>query len=218
MKSIVQDLVIVAVACAFVLTVGCSTTGGSKGSSALAGMDAAADEVDTIVAQTAATLGALSNLVSNPSSDLQPQFKALASATKKLASQSQKVDKRMDDMDARAQAYFEEWETQAETIQNENLRNISERRREEVALSFKEVAESLGKSKAAFDPFVASLKDIQTALSLDLTKAGIFAVSNLVAEAYSSGAELKGALADAASDIRKLAAEMSSTTPQEPEQ
>ena len=213
MKTNTKGLLCGSLLAAALVIVGCKTSGYTKGGSASKGMDKAGAEVEAIVTQTELTLTSLSNLVYNPAADLVPQYKAFAGATKKLGSLSDSVDKKAQEMRERAEAYFAEWDTGMTNISNPDLRETSEARRAEVSGAFDEVAESLGKSKEAFDPFLSNLKDIQQVLELDLTLGGIESIQKIATTAIAHGEDLRAALTDAAGDIRDLSAAMSSQGP-----
>lgn len=176
-------------------------------------MDKTGTQVQAIVTQTDLTLTTLSNLVYKPAPDLVPQYKAFSGATKKLASLSDSVDKHAATMKERADAYFAEWDKGMTNISNPQLRQTSEERRAEVSKAFDDVADSLKKSKDAFDPFLRDLKDIEQVLSLDLTQGGIQSVQDIAGSAIAHGEDLRAALTDAAKDIQGLAAKMSSQGP-----
>lgn len=214
MKTMLKGFVCASAVLAAVMISGCASSGQSKASSTTKGLEAAATEVEEITTQTAVTLAALSNLVYHPAPDLRSQYKEFDSATKKLGSLSHSVDKKSDQVKARAAAYFEEWDRGATEISNEDLRAISERRRTDVSGSFDETVESLKKSKGAFDPFLSDLKDIQQVLSLDLTQGGIKSVLNIAEDATIHGVTLEESLAESAEHIRKLASKMSSAGPE----
>lgn len=213
MKTITTSLLCGAVLSAALIISGCSSTGYSKGGDAAKGMDKTSTEVDAIVNQTTMTLTSLSNLVYSPAPDLVPQYKTFASATKKLMSLSDSLDKQASDMKQRADAYFAEWDKGMTNITNPSLRKASEERRANVSSAFDEAAGSLKKSKDAFDPFVSDLKDIQQVLSLDLTQGGIKSVQKTASSAIAHGQDLRAALTEAAKDIRSLASKMSSQGP-----
>lgn len=200
-------------ALAVIITTGCASSGYSKGGNTAKGMDKTGMEVEAIVTQTDLTLSTLSNLVYSPATDLVPQYKAFAGATKKLTALSENVDKQASQMRDLADVYFAEWDAGTTNISNPDLRQTSEARRSEVSSAFDEAAESLKKSKAAFDPFLSDLTDIQQVLSLDLTQGGIQSIQSTAKSAIAHGEDLHAALTEAAGDIRELAAKMSAQGP-----
>jgi chromosome segregation ATPase len=200
--------------CAIALVItGCSSTGYSKGGDTSKGMEKTSTEVEAIVTQTDLTLTSLSNLVHHPAPDLVPQYKEFQAATKKLSALSDSVDEKAAEMKERADAYFADWDKGMTNITNPELRKTSEQRRTEVSSAFEEVAQSLKKSKSAFDPFLSDLKDIQQVLNLDLTQGGLKSISQTTKSALAHGADLRTALSEAAQDIRDLAVKMSSKGP-----
>jgi dGTP triphosphohydrolase len=214
MKSIINAIVCgTFVLTAAIIVNGCSSSGYSKAGSTSKGMDKAGSEVEAIVAQTQNTLTSLSNLVYNPAPDLVPQYKEFSSDTKKLASLSKSVDAKAKEMKERANDYFKEWDMGMTNITNPELRATSEKRRAEVSSSFDDVANNLKKSKAAFDPFLADLTDIQQVLNLDLTQGGIKSIQKVAKTGLEHGEELRAALGDAAKSIQNLAAKMSAQGP-----
>ncbi|MCU0770941.1 MAG: DUF2959 family protein [Verrucomicrobia bacterium] len=213
MKNIAQGIMLGSVvSLAFVMTA-CAATGYSKGGDASKGMDKTGREVEAIVAQTELTLSSLSNLVYNPAPDLVPQYKAFTRETKKLDSLSESVDKKAAEMKKRADDYFAKWDAGMTNITNPDLRKTSEARRAEVSSAFEEVAQSLKKSKEAFDPFLSDLKDVQQVLNLDLTQGGLNSIKGTTKKAIAHGEDLRSALQEAAKDIHDLAAKMSSKGP-----
>jgi hypothetical protein len=213
MKPIVNGILCATLLASAIIVSGCASSGYSKASDTSKGMDKAGNEVEAIVAQTQLTLTSLSNLVNHPAPDLVPQYKAFSSNTKKLASMSKSVDAKAADMKKRAAAYFKEWDKGMTNISNPELRATSESRRADVSSSFNQVASSLQRAKAAFDPFLLDLKDIQQVLDLDLTQGGIASIQKVAAEGIEHGEELRASLSDAAKQIQALAAKMSAQGP-----
>jgi hypothetical protein len=126
------------------------------------------------------------------------------------------VDAKAAQMKERAAQYFKAWDEGMARISNEQLRATSEERRADVSSAFNAVASSLQKSRAAFDPFLADLKDIRQVLNLDLTQGGIRSVQGVAKKAIAHGEELRVALSEAAQDITRLSAKMAPQGPSDP--
>jgi hypothetical protein len=76
-------------------------------------------------------------------------------------------------MRSQGQAYFAEWEKQAATINDPDLKKSAEERRTRLAKAVEEVSGAMDEARNEIKPYVASIKDVQTYLSNDLTPAGI---------------------------------------------
>jgi hypothetical protein len=214
MKTAVSGVIFGTVLTAAILVSGCASTG-SKASSTTRDMDQAANEVNAIVAQTDRTLTSLSNLVLHPAPNLVPQHREFTKDTQRLASLSARLDATAAQMEGRAEQYFKEWDEGTAKISNEQLRATSEERRADVSSAFDAVASSLQKSRAAFDPFLADLKDIRQVLNLDLTQGGIRSVQGVAMKAMAHGEELREELSAVAQNITRLSAKMAPQGPSE---
>ena len=160
------------------------------------------------------TLASLNNLVTQPQADLRPQYKdfaanvaAVQSAAKDLAAARSKIAADQTD-------FFAKWDQQIAQMQNQDIKALSQSRRDEVARNLTTIKTSYAQTDMAFKPFLADLSDVQKYLSVDLTTAGLAAIKGPVAKTGQDAVPLKASLTKLAGDFKTLGASMSSVSPQ----
>jgi hypothetical protein len=85
----------------------------------------------------------------------------------------EEAKKQVDLMKAEGEAYFGSWNQSLQQIQNTDLRKKSEDRMAETRKHFDGVLASVTDARAAYDPFLKSLKDQWTYLGHDLNASGL---------------------------------------------
>lgn len=190
--------------------VGCATSGYEKSEKTSNSLQKAASEIQEGKEQVDAVLVALTDLVQNPAEDLRPQYKTFSKAYAKLVSISDTVDAKAKDMSASGQRYTTQWDTELAEIQNEDIHTRSEARRVAVSASLEKVKRQYQQTKTDFAPFMSDLKDVEKALSLDLTQAGLGTVRKVAKTTNSHGVDLQKSLDTLIWDMRELGVKMSS--------
>jgi archaellum component FlaC len=184
-----------------------------QGAETGAGLTAAADKVDLGITNIDATLGSLNDLVNNPSGDLQPKLETFNDNVSSLQTMYQNLQDSVADAREKATVYVKSWDAQIATIMNPDIKNATQQRRDAVQSQINDVKKSYAEVRVDFDPFMANLKDIQTALNSDLTVGGISAVKGAADTANTNGNKLKESLGSLADDFQQLGAAMGSTVP-----
>jgi hypothetical protein len=130
------------------------------------------------------TLQALNALVATQASDLKVPFDAYTKSVTALDAQAQVIRARADEMKTTGDDFFAQWEADSST-------EVSPERRAQLSASYGRIKEDMAEAGMTFTPFLASLKDIQSLLKMDLTVTGINSVGELVKKANSDGAQVK---------------------------
>jgi len=130
------------------------------------------------------TIRALEALVGTQASDLKVPFEAYSKSLTALDEQANVIRARADEMKATGDKFFQKWEADSSAT-------VSPERRAELSASYSRIKEDMVAAGATFTPFLASLKDIQSYLKLDLSVSGINSVGELVKKARSDGATVK---------------------------
>lgn len=128
------------------------------------------------------TVSALEAVVNTKASDLKTNFETFTKSVNALEDQSKVVRAHADDMRTRGDEFFKEWETST---------TVSDARRAELASSYAKIKTDMGLARDKFTPFLASLKDIDSYLKLDLSLTGVNNMSELVKKAKDNGAQVK---------------------------
>lgn len=201
---------------AFLLTLGgCATQGATtkRAGNTSTSLQEAALSVARSNAQLETVLLSLSDLVNNPGADLRTQYNTYNADVNRLDALASEVSASATAMKERGAAYFEQWDADLATIQNENIRTRSVDRKELVTARFEGVKASYAQTRSDFAPFVSNLKDIRTVLGTDLTAGGLASVRSLVSKADRDVIPLRTSLSRLESDFRALGVSMSASTP-----
>lgn len=209
-KKLIVSLFAAAVAAGFVT--GCATNNYNKSADTGAALTKSADMITKGSAQIDSSLAALNDLVSNPQPDLRNQYQAYVAAVDALDATSKNVASENEAMKTEGAAYFDEWDKEIATIQNEDIRSRSEARRSEVAARFVRISAQYDETRNAFLPYMSDLRDVQKYLSNDLTSGGLAAIKDVAAKATADAAPVKESLASLSEQFKGLGLSMSTST------
>ena len=188
-----------------------------KGAATGASVTKAADQIEQGIQELDATVASLHTLVDQPTGDLTAHRKAFEKSLSKLEDTADDLSKTATAMKERGQAYFAQWNEQLATIQNEDIRNRTEERRTAIEASFNELQTDYTEAKNAFEPLLANLRDIRTALKADSTMGGIEAIAPALKSADKDAGKVSKELRDLAQRFRDLGVNMSRSGPAAPE-
>ena len=196
---------LVAVTIASALIAGCASKNSDKGSATAAGLETSADKITQSSAKIDQTLSSLDNLLNNPG-DVRAHFKEFSASVNDLESSARNVQSKVASMRAKGNDYFKGWET-------ETGQTGSAERKAELQKKFTQIKLSYTEASLAFKPFLSDLKDIETALSNDLTQDGINAIKGPAQKATNDASPVKNVLDKLASQFRELGAAMAVASP-----
>ena len=209
-KKIAVNLFAVAVAVGFVA--GCATANYNKSADTAATLAKSSDMIAKGSTQIDDSLASLNDLVSNPQPDLRKQYDTFSTAVSALNNTSENVASENEAMKLQGAAYFNEWDKEIATIQNEDIRNRSETRRSEVAARFTRISVQYDETRNAFLPYMSDLRDVQKFLANDLTSGGLAAIKDVAAKATADAAPVKASLASLSEQFKGLGLSMSTSS------
>jgi Protein of unknown function (DUF2959) len=203
------------IAAALAVMAGCTSDKGNyqQGAATGAQLVDAAGKIADGSGSIDATLTSLNDLVNNPQGDLVPKFKKFNDNVTSLQALSDNVKTRFTDARVKGNAYFQDWDAQIATIRSQSIKDASTKRRNAVFSEYNDLKRSYAQTTMSFDPFMSDLKDIQTALSTDLTVGGVGAVKGATVKANSDGTKLKASVIQLSSDFRTLGTAMQAAAP-----
>ena len=201
MKQLRTSLIAIALAA---LAVGCATQGYQKADNAGAYLEDAAERVDRGVAQIDTATAALKDLVENPQPDMKAQFKNYSAAVSSLESLTKDVGARAAKIASLGTNYLTLWATNLTTIKNEDIRKESAERRDAVMKQFESVKSSYADARKAFSPLLSDLRDIRTALSTDLTVAGVGAIQKSMTGVNKHADDVRKSLTDLSTQFKEF--------------
>ena len=191
---------------------GCASTT-DKGVATSSAMSATAEAVAETSSSVNGVLAALNNLTFKSQGDLRKQFDAFVSASKNLDSAAARLDSRVAVLQSTATAYLNNWTNQASTIQNEELRQRSTARKNEVSTQLAEVTASYESVKSSLTMFRTDVRDIQTFLGTDLTAGGLAAVKDIVSKTKVDAVPLRDSIKKLQGSFSSLSAALSPMMP-----
>jgi SMC interacting uncharacterized protein involved in chromosome segregation len=201
-----------ALAAALAVLVGCKSGNYEKAGSTSTGLTDAATRIDLAKGKVDVAVSSLNDLVNNPSGDLVPRFKKFTAAVSDLESSAKDVNSKVSGMKGAGNEYFKAWDEQVAQIHNEDIKNRSAARKSEMQERFTNIKKTYIETGDAFKPFMSDLKDIQTALSTDLTPGGIAAVKPAADKANKESVAVKAAADKLAAQFKELGVAMSSAS------
>jgi|SoiMethySBSTD1v2_1073268.scaffolds.fasta_scaffold44893_2 chromosome segregation ATPase len=190
---------------------GCKSS--DKGEATGASITKAADQIEKGIQELDTTVASLHALVDQPAADLNPQRKTFEKSLSALEGTAADVSETATAMRERGQAYFAQWDQQLASIQNEDIRERSTERRTAIEASLNKLQGDYTEAKTAFEPLLATLRDIRTALKADLTMNGIKALTPTVKEVDKEAGSVSKELRDLAQRFRELGVDLSRNNP-----
>lgn len=118
------------------------------------------------------TTTALRNLRDNRGDDIAPQFVTFTAALASLEVQVSGVRAVGESANEGAKTHFEMWEGQIAQIGDDRVAAASKERRAEVVAAYDKLKDKFAALRSAYRPYYASLVDVRTSLSSDLTGQG----------------------------------------------
>ncbi|MGE5296780.1 MAG: DUF2959 family protein [Solirubrobacterales bacterium] len=140
--------------------------------------------------QVDTTLTSMDRLAAEPH-NLKRSYKAYAGEVSKTVRESEQAQERADHMKTQWHEYMANWEKEANRLNSEQLRAGTTERRQTVREDYDHLRDVANNTHAAYEPFLTQLREIQRAISLDLTPAGVDATKPAMETARQTGAQLK---------------------------
>jgi len=160
-----------------------------------------------------AATGMLNDLVNCATGDLRPPYQRFGAALDGLASAAERARKYTSILAQKNAAYFEAWNQQLVTINDQDLRKRSEARKTEVSDQCENAGRDYQEAQDALSPVVEYLQDIHSTLSTDLTLTGLESAKPAAKTAGERATAVQTKLAKLATDLDALSARMSSLVP-----
>jgi len=141
-------------------------------------------------------LAAMDRLGVAAPAELPKTYRTFTREVSQTVGQAGTARRRADQMSERWQDYIAGWGKESEQFSTPELRAQAAERRQTVRQNYDRLRDAARVLEQAYQPFLTQLRDIQKALSLDLTPAGVQAAQPAFQRAHQSGADLKQAIVD----------------------
>jgi len=206
------------VVCSILLTLAsatpCLAQASKKAEKAADSLKDLAKEVQEGEAQLGVVTASLDQLVNKENADLRKPYKAFQKAVEKLTDIAGDAKKRREGLNKNKDAYFKAWDEEIATIQNEDIRSRSAERRQKVQQQLESLSTITSSTADNYRALEQNLKDIQTALSVDLTPGGIKTIAPVANKANQSAAAVRENLTKLHGELETLGFALSAKAPQ----
>jgi hypothetical protein len=196
---------------ALVLIVGCSSGSGqmSEGKKAVEGFGdtkVALQKAQAQVDKTLSTMNAMS-----AGGDLKKSYAAFNDSVADLEKTASAARKRSAGMQANVDAYVKKWQAEMEKMNDPTIKASLAERRDAVKSNFETVRNDATAARDAYQPFITQVKEIQKALSINLTPSMVPGLKPGMDKANALGATLKQKLGAMQADLDKITAGLSAS-------
>jgi type IV pilus biogenesis protein CpaD/CtpE len=128
------------------------------------------------------------------SGNLNNAFQNYKAAVAELDKSAVQAKRRADAMRENAPMYTAKWQKEMDSISDPSIKASVESRREAVRANFAQVRAAADDARQAYEPFMRDLKEIQQALSINLSPAALPGLKPAMDRARSEGQTLKAKL------------------------
>jgi len=119
--------------------------------------------------------------------DLKSTLTDYTNAVTDLKSTAARAKERGEDMRKRREAYLAKWQAEANSIQDEQLKQGLQSRRATVASQYNAIQSAADDVRNSYQPFIRDCDEIQKALAIDLTPGGVQSAQPAITRAKRDG-------------------------------
>jgi len=192
--------------CCAVLLAGCASSGYKQADKTGEAINTLRNDVLNIKTSVDGSLKAMDDLAASASTDPRKAYEAFAKSVTQVENAGAKAKKNAEAMQAKGDAYFQQWETQISSVQNEKIRELAKERKAKLQESFANIKKSAEGAKETFPTFLSDLKDLRTLLSTDLTVQGIASAKSIFKKTKSEGVDVKKHLDELEAELNTVVA------------
>lgn len=186
----------------------CSTTGMQRSEEVQSTMQTVDNDIKRIIVQLDAIGASLNELTKPGQADMKASFDLFSKNASKIKEMQQDFAEHAREMEESGEAYFSEWDSDAQNYDNPDIQRQSDERREALGETYDKIAENNIGVKQAFRNYVSDINEIERFLSNDLTSDGIDSISRIADQVVDNGAHLKNELQDLQDAIEDARSEM----------
>lgn len=194
----------------------CQSAGHQKAESTAMHMEDLSAAVTSMKQKASSCAATLATVVEKGAVDPKPPFEQYKKDVAAVVDGLANAESHLKSMKAEGQTYFAEWEKQSATIQDADLRKSADERRARLSKAVEAVSTAMDAARAEIKPFVATIQDVQTYLSNDLTPDGIKSVGGKSKQLGKDAKSIGDKLDDVVEALEKGAPEFKTAKPPPP--
>jgi len=194
------------------LVAGCASAGYKKAEKTGAGITEYREEIFKGKQAIDATMQSLGQIMATANTDPRQAFQQYTKDVANLESATAKIRKRSQELKAKGELYFKQWQQELATVQNPEIRKVSEDQKAKMQATFDNIQKHADPLRAEMDPWLSDLRDLRTYLSNDLSVSGIDAAKSLFDKTQSKGAEIQKSMDALVSELNNVSTAMTPAT------
>lgn len=190
---------------------GCATTNNpSRSEETVSAVEAVEEQLNQIRQQLDETQNSLESVTNADNSEIEDAYNAYSDNVEALVEMKSELNKRVENMRTTSNQYLSQWQSEAETYNNEDLRRSSERRRNELSRTLDRVMDNSGDVNRMLEEFISEAKEIESYLANDLTANGAEAVASSQRSVDRTQDKVKDSIGRMKSSVTEIKQEMGS--------
>ena len=153
-----------------------------------------------------AAMAALDKIVTTAATDPRRAYAEFSKTVPRVDDAAKRAKKRAEEMKARGQAYFKDWEKEMATVSNPEIRKLAVDRKAQLQASFDSIKSVAEPARDLFNAWFADLKDLDKYLNNDLTINGINSAKDLIAKTKTEGQAVQQSLDKVIAELNTIVA------------
>jgi len=198
------------------LSSACNSAGHQQADSTGMSMDNLRVAVGALKDKVSAAATSLASVVEKADIDPKASFEQYNKDVTALTDALEKGESNLKSMRDQGQAYFAEWQKQAATISDPDLKKKAEERREKLSKAIAAVSDAMAEARTELVPYVKTNEDVRTYLKNDLTPEGIKSVADKSKQIGKDSKSIGKKIDDVVEALEKGAPEFKTAKPPPP--
>lgn len=198
---------------ALLLVVGCATSAPDRSARAASTLEEMQQNSMKARLQIDAVLSSLEGLLNAEPDRLRKAYDRYDGDVKKMKDYANAIRENDADLQKNGSAYLNQWQKDASSVSNAELRALAEQRQNEIADKTRSMKSTISTAAQSFAGFLRDVDDIHKVIGNDLTPTGQASVKNtaLAQTVQQEGAQVKTAIQNAEQSIADVRARITPT-------
>ena len=193
-----------------VLIAGCATSKPDRSARAASTLESMQQNSMKARLQIDAVLSSLDGLLNASPDRLRKAYDRYDGDVKKMKDYADAIRENDADLQKNGKAYLNQWQKDASSVSNPELRALAEQRQSEIAEKTRSMKSTISTASQSFAGFLRDIDDIHKVIGNDLTPTGQASVKNtvLAQTVQQEGAQVKAAIQNAEQSIADVRAQI----------
>ncbi len=190
---------------------GCATTNPSRSQETISSVEAVEEQLKQIQEQLDETQNSLENVTNADESDIEGAYNSYSDNLEALVEMQDELNNRVEEMRTTSNEYMLQWQNEAKTYENDELRRASERRRDELRQNLEGVLDNSGEVNRMLEDYISEAREIESYLANDLTRNGANTVASTQRDVDRTEDKVANAISRMQNSVTTIKQEMGSS-------